>query len=449
MKKLLSKIPLFPYNSRYKTSWDIFMIVAIFYSALSIPYRMVAGQDYTDFFYWLISIVFFLDILVNLRTTVKIRLNVISSRKEIIRRYFRTWFIPDLLAAFPFSAVMVLVSGSDIKGSLIFNIFLALRLLRLLKLIKITVILRTLQETITVNPTIMRLITFSFWFALMLHFISLGWITIGAGDQTGTFELRYLRAFYWCLTTVATIGYGDITPDRNSQLQMIYTIIAQLIGVGMFGYIIGNITSLIANIDVAKAEFVKKMEEIKEYMHLKKLPYELQEKVKNYYNYIWITQKSVNKISFLSELPHTLNTEISLFLNKTILEKVSLFKDADEIFIREVIRLLEPVVFLPQDFIIRQGEYGDCMYFINSGEVEVIVNDNVVAKLNPGSFFGETALIQGENRNASIRTTTYCDTYKLSKDSFDNLRHKYEKFDLRINEIMKARLHDSQNKSGK
>jgi len=121
-------------------------------------------------------------------------------------------------------------------------------------------------------------------------------------------------------------------------------------------------------------------------------------------------------------LPKTLRLEISLFLNKDILEKVSLFKNADEVFIHEVIEELEPLVFLPGDFVIRQGELGDCMYFLSSGSVEVIVDGKQVAVLAEGSPVGETALIENEKRNASIRAVSYCDVYRLSQHSFEQLR---------------------------
>jgi voltage-gated potassium channel len=251
------------------------------------------------------------------------------------------------------------------------------------------------------------------------------------------------------MTTVTTIGYGDITPDRNSIPQMVYTIFVQLLGVGMFGYIIGNIASMMANMDVAKAAFQKKMEDVKNFMRVRRIPKDLQNKVKDYYHYLWEKQRSADRTSFVEELPHTLGTDLSLFLNRAILEKVSLFKDADEIFIREVVRLLEPVIYLPGDFIIQQGEYGDRMYFLNAGEVEVLVHNKKVAALGSGSFFGETALIQNERRTASIRTLNYCEVYVLTKDRFDALRTKYTDFDRKISEMMAARIKDTKEKSEK
>jgi voltage-gated potassium channel len=104
-----------------------------------------------------------------------------------------------------------------------------------------------------------------------------------------------------------------------------------------------------------------------------------------------------------------------------------------------VVEELEPLVFLPGDFVIRQGEFGDCMYFLSTGSVEVMINDKQIAVLAEGSPFGETALIQKEERNASVRAVTYCDVYKLSRNSFERLRKKYPEFDKRVTEISLGR----------
>jgi len=59
--------------------------------------------------------------------------------------------------------------------------------------------------------------------------------------------------------------------------------------------------------------------------------------------------------------------------------------------------------------------------------------------LAEGSAFGEMALIKNVKRNASVRALSYCDVYKLSKNSFDHLRRKYPEFDRQVSEISSAR----------
>ncbi len=72
--------------------------------------------------------------------------------------------------------------------------------------------------------------------------------------------------------------------------------------------------------------------------------------------------------------------------------------------------------------IFRQGEPGDCAYFIQSGEVEMIRHENgcefVLAKLSEGEYFGEKALISPSPRTATMRAATQTRVGVIRKKSF-------------------------------
>ena len=87
----------------------------------------------------------------------------------------------------------------------------------------------------------------------------------------------------------------------------------------------------------------------------------------------------------------------------------------------------------PGDFIIRQGDVGDEFYVILSGEVEIfkeLPNGQTVqlAKLGKGEYFGESALLTGRRRNASVRAYTPVDLMCLGRDEFNNLAGAWLKF---------------------
>lgn len=441
---ILSKPHLIPHDSRLKTAWDLLVAVCVFVSALLIPYRMLAGGVAFDAMYGGITALLALDILLSFNTQARTGLRLLDDRRSVARHYLATWFVADLLAALPLAALALAAPDGDFAGSLPVRI---LPLLRLLRLLKIPSTLKALQDLIAIPPALMRLAVFLFWFALLAHFMSLGWLAIGAGELHRGFGDRYLRALYWCITTITTIGYGDYGPDHDANVQILYTIGVQIIGVGMFSYIIGNVATLIVNLDTARAEFRTRVEEVRNSMRIQRLPQRLQERVKHYYDYLWETRKGLSNDTFMRDLPETLRLEISLHLNRDILEKVALFKGADEVFVHAVVGKLEPMVFLPGDFIIRQGEPGSCMYFLSRGDVEVLADGKTVASLPEGSAFGETALLQGENRNASIRALAYCDVYRLSKASFDTLRAEFPDFDRKVQEIMLQRLEDKSHRT--
>jgi len=140
--------------------------------------------------------------------------------------------------------------------------------------------------------------------------------------------------------------------------------------------------------------------------------------------------------------PESIKTEIALFLNRNLIRKVPLFQKASRAFITEIALNLKPHVFIPGDFIIREGKIGTHMFFINQGHVEVVGPDDktVFATLSPGSFFGEIALLESARRNASIRAIDYCDIYSLDKDTFDNVLNDYPDFAKHVKEESKKRL---------
>ena len=451
-KKLVNAIPVFRYDGMAKVVYNAFLIFAALAGTIITSYRLTFRIFDFDALYWLITAAYLLDIPYTFNQSVKKGLTVYTDRKSIARLYLRGWFFVDIIASIPFAYLFYLFSPANegtIAVGAVLDVIMITKILKMAKISKVSAIFRDIRESLAVNPALMRLITFGFWFVTAVHIMACGWVLIGASEKFRPNFDQYLRGLYWCVTTIATIGYGDYTPNHDSNIQIVYTVVVMIFGVGMYGYIIGNVSSLIANMDVARANYQKKMEEVNDFLHTKRVPGALQTRVRNYYAYLWETQKSVSNVSMTDELPHTLSMEILLFLNRSILEKVSLFKNANEIFIREVVQLLRPMVFLPDDFIIRQGEFGDCMYFLSNGDVEVVVNSVRVATLGQGSPFGETALIQGENRMASIRALSYCDVYKLSKADFDALRARYPEFDAQVKQVVEARIKDTKEKTQK
>ncbi|MBI1909574.1 MAG: cyclic nucleotide-binding domain-containing protein [Deltaproteobacteria bacterium] len=70
--------------------------------------------------------------------------------------------------------------------------------------------------------------------------------------------------------------------------------------------------------------------------------------------------------------------------------------------------------------IIRQGERGDCCFLIQSGRVEVIVNESFrssrqLATLEAGALFGEAAILSDSPRNATIRSLQPCELFILKR----------------------------------
>lgn len=431
---------MIPHNHWLRSFWNLLMLFVILIFLFIISYRQIFDLFFPDVVYWLFVGCFVADIILNFFTTVKKGHIRIERPSEVRRFYLRTSFFIDVLAALPVEAFLFLLWGPlRFQSSVRSALYLLVLSLTLVKLFKAGSLFSYLQESLGIMPAARRLLLFAYSLAVAIHLIALGWVWIGAGESGRSSFDQYLRALYWATTTIATIGYGDYTPDHNSNIQIIYTIIIQLFGVGMFSYVIANVSSLVANLDVAKSAYRRHLDEVNAFLHAQRIPSHLQERVRDYYSYLWEQQRGVSTMQVLQEFPRSLSQEILLYLNRDVLERVELFRGADELFIREAMQLLKSEVFLPGEYIIRQGELGDCMYFLTSGTVQVVVDGKEIARLGPGSPFGETALVEHGRRNASVISIDYCTGYRLAKSDFEGLREKYPEFDAHIKKVVAGR----------
>lgn len=85
--------------------------------------------------------------------------------------------------------------------------------------------------------------------------------------------------------------------------------------------------------------------------------------------------------------------------------------------------------------IFRQGDEGDKFYLIEEGNVQVLVNNNVIADLGKGEFFGEAALLTGEPRNATVVVKGGVTVLILSKEDFKMTLAAAETFDDQLRKV--------------
>ena len=101
------------------------------------------------------------------------------------------------------------------------------------------------------------------------------------------------------------------------------------------------------------------------------------------------------------------------------LRPIELFKALTPRQLTDVAERMSKRHYAAGETIIREGDPGEEFFLISDGEVEVIRVGHEVARLGPGDFFGEVALISGEPRNATVVAEGGVDTYVLGKTDFE------------------------------
>jgi len=119
------------------------------------------------------------------------------------------------------------------------------------------------------------------------------------------------------------------------------------------------------------------------------------------------------------------------------LRKIFLFKDLSEQEMGEVLARTQTRTFAAGDVIIQEGETGDSMFIMVSGEVEITKQLTLVLdedtpkervmirmKAEDGVYFGEMTLLEDEARSATVTASTDCVLLELhQKDFLDLIRH--------------------------
>ncbi len=120
-----------------------------------------------------------------------------------------------------------------------------------------------------------------------------------------------------------------------------------------------------------------KLDGVKTYMRLRRVPTNIQNKVIKWFDYLWLTQKSsdeekaisclpgetdsvlpLSKVSFsyLLFITDKLKGEIAIHVHLDTLKRVEIFQNTEAGFLCELVLRLRPVLFSPGDYICRKGE---------------------------------------------------------------------------------------------
>lgn len=100
--------------------------------------------------------------------------------------------------------------------------------------------------------------------------------------------------------------------------------------------------------------------------------------------------------------------------------------------------------------IVKQGEDGDSMFIIESGEVDILDeknNNRRIARLTRDEIFGEMSLLTGEPRAATAFAVADTKVWTIHKDDFDAVLLKAPKLAEAVERLVKSRIQDLEQRS--
>lgn len=191
----------------------------------------------------------------------------ITDLVRIRSRYVRREFFLDLISNLPLYRIFFtfIISSNDYlhcidqsnsNGDIIFQILFFIKLKEIYDLLNQYEERFSLYETVEALFSLLRLIA-SILF--INHFFACVWFLIAdyeiGQNQTAWLSPEghkawmesYIKSLYWSMTTLTTVGYGDITP--KSVKEMYFTMIVMLAGSTIFGFSINKIGTILENIN--------------------------------------------------------------------------------------------------------------------------------------------------------------------------------------------------------
>ncbi len=183
---------------------------------------------------------------------------------------------------------------------------------------------------------------------------------------------------WWGISTLTTVGYGDITPI--TPLGKFLGSIVTVPGIGMFALPAGILATGFAQ-EIKQREFI---------------------------------------------------------VTWNLVANVPLFRGLNAEEIAHIARLLLPQIVQPGQLVVRQGDTADRMFFIVSGELEVEINATIAPM--QGDFFGEIALLTQGTRSASVRAVTSAQLLVLHAKHFRTILSDNPRIAETINQVAQERL---------
>ena len=453
-------------NGRFYRCWFVLLTTVTLYNALVLSFRIgFLPSDVSPallFFDYLGDAIMIADILLNFRLRYMEKGTEVRDVHLIAHRYLHSWLVPHVLCSLPLDFAMVAIGMQPL-----------LRMNKWLRVIDIhRQLLAKMKDTNHWEKLSLAYLLFNF--VVISHFAACIYYAYTRFEGFGsTFQdwrppaelaqsnawYQYFYSQYYAMTLLAGIGRHVYPP---SDYDVILSVSLMLIGVFVVSYLITKVGHLICSLDAAAAGYKNEYNFVQAMLEYRQVDNSISARVNEYLKHVWQKHKGIDPNLALNGLPSLLKTEIMLHICEDMIRSVPRFKNLDDSFIRALVSELTFVELPPSEWIFRQGQLGDSMYFISSGLAEILfennteprvsvasrlsISDNLKLKvIGAGSFFGEGALLREPGqvgvptRSASVRAQSKCQLLSLSKTSFERVMTSHPRFARKIRQLNEDR----------
>ena len=315
-----------------------------------------------------------------------------------------------------------------------------------------------LEDKFEINLVSLRILGMMSKLIFMVHILGCFWFYVAvqaaaSGDEVtwvtnyddgsavdGPVSRQYIFSVYWALTTLTTIGYGDIVP--TNMIERYYCLGAMLIGAMMFGYMMSTIGSMVQQMDRQAVLVEERMDAVKEWMTSRNMPRRVFVRVRKYYEHFYTKKSAFDEEMIVSNLTPALRHDVTTILLRDSLGHFPLFALLGVEFQRSVYPALKPLGCNNGEVIYTRGEASEDIYFLRKGTVDVFAggaNTNILYRLNQGQYFGEEALTH-QRRGCTTVSNGWAELWSLSRAVLGETMEKFPDLVVKLDEYVVAEL---------
>lgn len=447
--------------------WNVVILLLMLYSFLIVPY-LIAFEDVDSGSPWFlvdicVDSLFFIDILLTLNLAYFDSSNhLVTSHTSIFLNYLSGMLIIDCVSTFP--VYLVTLNGpSGTKSNSLIRFARITKLSKLFRALKVKHIMRffstssSMKQCITLwkrYDGVTRLLgalnlvailchlmaCMWFFMAKMADFGPETWVTRNNLQDQGDFTL-YLTSFYWAITTLTTVGFGDIHARTSMEIGL--AMVWMLFGVGFYSFVMGSVSSMMTGLDADAAYLEQRLQTIDLFSKDTGIPKRTIRLVSSSIRSITegISLTEPQRIDFIKSLPRSLRTEVTRTMYNHAAKSIEVLKDVNSTCIARFFMRAERRICAAKTVVYMEGDAAEMLYFVVEGRVRLVIHRrNLVFKtIVSGSFFGESELLSDRFREFTAETETSCDILILSKEVFFDLITSFPDIRAKIMSVIRAR----------
>ncbi|XP_034042484.1 LOW QUALITY PROTEIN: potassium voltage-gated channel subfamily H member 8 [Thalassophryne amazonica] len=251
----------------------------------------------------------------------------------------------------------------------------------------------------------------------------------GFGVLVGGPSVRssYVTSLYFALSSLTSVGFGNVSANTDSE--KIFSICTMLIGALMHAVVFGNVTAIIQRMYSRRSLYHTRTKDLKDFIRVHRLPKALEQRMLECFQTTWSVNNGIDVSELLKDFPDELRADIAMHLNKELLQ-LPLFESASRGCLRSLSLIIKTSFCAPGEFLIRQGDALQAIYFVCSGSMEVLKDNTVLAILGKGDLIGSDSLTKEQviKTNANVKALTYCDLQYISLKGLREVLRLYPEY---------------------